>query len=131
MNEPTELLTERLGELLPDCEVALYESVTGPELDLHIKDAVQSVAMCEKLDRRLLRDFVESDGRGMDAMGIEGMSAVLMCVAMSLDPQYQGRPERIPPPRSGLRLSKAGESYCYWLAELFKRDRERLLEESA
>ncbi len=109
---PCVLIETRLRELLSEVEVAIRSSLTSSNVIAVFYLRRTNLAMNMEISRHLVREMIESDERGLDAMGLNQIEAMFMVVGMSLDPQYAGKPHRIPPPTSGLRLSRFGELCC-------------------
>lgn len=124
--EPDELIFARLRELLPDSvgvEVRQSKVRSGWEVRFH--DKTRNLAMDNCIGSHEFYDMIELDGTGWDACGVHGAEAMERTIAMSLDPQYQDKPHRIPAPCSEYQLNKRGECWCRWVVDKFTDALER------
>lgn len=119
--EPDELIGARLRELLPDSvSVEVRQSmVRSGGWEVRFYDKTRNLAMDNCISPHEFCDMIELDGTGWDAYGVHGGEAMERTIAMSLDPQYQDKPHRIPAPCSEYQLNKRGESWCRFLTNRF------------
>lgn len=97
------LFRDAIQQYIPHGKVRTFISCETANLEIRCEDRAFSIGRYE------VRLLLESDKRGLDAMGLTGDHAWIFIAAMIAD----GAPShRIPPMKSGTRLNEAGERLC-------------------